>query len=104
MDRKRERKQAGAELCQAQEKLGLAKPDLPVVVFHLKRNLGPLPFAKNINHLLFDNKFAKNRNCLLFDNNFAKNRNRLLFDNKLRMSSNKLRSYFIFQKLRLASI
>ena len=31
----RERKQAGAELCQAQEKLGLAKPALPVVVFHL---------------------------------------------------------------------
>jgi hypothetical protein len=28
-------KKAGAELCQAQEKLGLAKPDLPVVVFHL---------------------------------------------------------------------
>ena len=27
--------QAGAELCQAQEKLGLAKTDLPVVVFHL---------------------------------------------------------------------
>jgi hypothetical protein len=28
-------KQAGAELCQAQEKLGLAKADLPVVDFHL---------------------------------------------------------------------
>jgi hypothetical protein len=30
-------KQAGAELCQAQEKieLGLAKTDLPVVVFYL---------------------------------------------------------------------
>ena len=27
--------QAGAELCQAQEKPGLAKPALPVVVFHL---------------------------------------------------------------------
>ena len=74
------REQAGAEL-----------PDLPVVVFHLNSNLGPLPFAKNINRLLFDNKFAKNINFLLFDN-------------KLRMSSNKLRSYFIFQKLRLAFI
>jgi hypothetical protein len=30
----RKGKQAGAELCQAQEKLGLAKPALPVVVFH----------------------------------------------------------------------
>ena len=29
------KKQAEAELCQAQEKLGLAKTDLPVVVFHL---------------------------------------------------------------------
>ena len=31
-------KQAGAELCQAQEKLGLAKPALPEteVIFHLK--------------------------------------------------------------------
>ena len=28
-------KQAGAELCQAQEKLGLAKGTLPEVVFHL---------------------------------------------------------------------
>ena len=28
-------KQAGAELCQAQEKLGLTKPDLPVVIFYL---------------------------------------------------------------------
>ena len=29
------RRQAGAELCQAQERLGLAKIALPVVVFHL---------------------------------------------------------------------
>ena len=28
-------KQAGAELCQAQEKMGLTKPDLPVVIFYL---------------------------------------------------------------------
>ena len=28
-------KQVGAELCQAQEKLGLAKPPLPGVNFHL---------------------------------------------------------------------
>jgi hypothetical protein len=28
-------KQTGADLCQAQEKLGLAKPDLPVVVLDL---------------------------------------------------------------------
>ena len=27
--------QAGAELCQAQEKLGLAKTDLPVAVFRI---------------------------------------------------------------------
>ena len=32
---KKPTEQAGAELCQAQEKLGLAKPALPVVVFHL---------------------------------------------------------------------
>ena len=31
----RRRKQAGAELCQAHEKLGLPMPDLPVVIFHL---------------------------------------------------------------------
>ena len=52
--------QAGAELCQAQFKLGLARPALtdvdvvfPVftkkveVVFHLPKNLGCLPFVKN---------------------------------------------------------
>jgi hypothetical protein len=29
------KKHAGAELCQTQEKQGIAKPALPVVVFHL---------------------------------------------------------------------
>ena len=29
------KRKAGAELCQAQEKLGLPMPDLPVVIFHL---------------------------------------------------------------------
>ena len=32
------KKQAGAELCQAEEKLGLANQGLPVVLFHLQRN------------------------------------------------------------------
>jgi hypothetical protein len=29
-------KQAGADLCQVQEKLGLANPALPVIIFNLK--------------------------------------------------------------------
>ena len=32
------KKQAGAELCQAEEKLGLANQGLPVVLFHLQRH------------------------------------------------------------------
>ena len=45
-------KQAGAELCQAQEKLGLAKLALPLrncgrLPFKTTKKYGPLPFAEN---------------------------------------------------------
>jgi hypothetical protein len=60
-------KQAGAELCQAHKKLGLAKLALPlnVVIFHLKnKNYGCLPFAKNGDRLLVANKMRLSSICL----------------------------------------
>jgi hypothetical protein len=48
----KQRQQAGAVLCQAHEKLGLAKTDLPVVLFNFPKTLGCLP-SSNKNEVVF---------------------------------------------------
>ena len=53
-------KQAGAELCQAQEKLGLTNLALPCKLWsssieNNKKNYGHLPLTKNGDHLVVAN-------------------------------------------------
>jgi hypothetical protein len=70
-------KQAGAELRQAQEKLGIATPTLPSkklwssscsydieVLFHLPKKLGCLPLAKK---LISSSILPRNFGCLQFN-------------------------------------